>query len=507
VPLESCRAQEVEVRVLQVIVAASLMALCAVATGHAEKRVALAIGNDRYTNLPAGEQLQKAVNDARAVGNALRQIGFEVIPGAENLGRRALVGKLNELVQRLSPGDMAVFFFSGHGLALDGVNYILPADVPDIAVGQETSLKAEAVSEQYIISELTGRGVRVAVVVLDACRTNPFSRSGAKGVGGEKGLAPPPQVKGVFSLYAARGGQAARDRLYDGDPSPNSVFSRVLVPALARPGIDLATLAIEVREEVARVAQSAGYDQQPAYYDETSGGRVYLAAAQPAAKPVPAPPAKMPEAPGTAASTGLPDRILGDVNGYLQILAIDTPLTDWEPVAARVSMVRGVRLAAPVVEGSAVASSPSNANGVLVRGIRGADLARLGTIANNIQAGSLEDFDQGQGIAIGQRLAEQLALTVGDSLTLVSQRRAVMPMGMTPRIKPYKIAAIFKNGMSEYDAALVFMPLKEALAYFNRDGDVTAIAVYVDDPDRVQVQAFRRLIADAAQRPIYMRGP
>jgi phosphate transport system substrate-binding protein len=279
------------------------MVLCAVATGRAERRVALAIGNDRYANLPAGEQLQKAVNDARAVGNALRQIGFEVIPGGENLGRRALVGKLNELVQRLSPGDMAFFFFSGHGLALDGVNYILPADVPDIAVGQETSLKAEALSEQYIISELSGRGVRVAVVVLDACRTNPFSRSGAKGVGGEKGLAPPPQVKGVFSLYAARSGQAARDRLYDGDPSPNSVFSRVLVPALARPGIDLATLAIEVREEVARVAQSAGYDQQPAYYDETIGGRVYLAAAtQPAiATPaVPAPPVPAPVAPSPA---------------------------------------------------------------------------------------------------------------------------------------------------------------------------------------------------------------
>jgi uncharacterized caspase-like protein len=241
--------------------------------------VALVIGNDRYANLPANEQLQKAGNDARAVGGALRQIGFEVIPG-ENLGRRALVGKLNELVQRLAPGDVAFFFFSGHGLALDGVNYILPADVPDIAAGQETSLKVEALSEQYIVSELTGRGIRVAVVVLDACRTNPFSRPGGKGVGVAKGLAPPPQVQGVLSLYAAASGQAA---LYNGDPDPNSVFSRVLVPALTRPGLDMASLAIEVREEVARISQTAGHVQRPAYYDETIGGRLYLAGAPPAA--------------------------------------------------------------------------------------------------------------------------------------------------------------------------------------------------------------------------------
>jgi hypothetical protein len=80
----------------------------------------------------------------------------------------------------------------------------------------------------------------------------------------------------VFSLYAAGSGQEALDRLYDGDRNPNSVFSRVLVPALTRPGIDLATLAIEVREEVARIARGAGYGQRPAYYDETIGGRIYL---------------------------------------------------------------------------------------------------------------------------------------------------------------------------------------------------------------------------------------
>src|SRR6202049_3818115 len=148
------------------------------------------------------------------------------------------------------------------------------------------------------------------------------------------------------------------------------------------------------------------------------------------------------------------DKILG-LNGHLLIQPLDSPLTDYEAVAERISKIPGVILAAPIVEGQALASSPFNANGVLVRGIRGADLARLGSIASNIKQGTLEGFDDAQGVAIGRRLAEQLSLRAGDSVTLVSPRGAVTPMGTTPRIKPYKIAAIFEIGMSEYDAAFV----------------------------------------------------
>jgi lipoprotein-releasing system permease protein len=195
------------------------------------------------------------------------------------------------------------------------------------------------------------------------------------------------------------------------------------------------------------------------------------------------------------------DKILG-LNGHLLVQPIDSPLTDWDEVAGRIAKVGGIRLAAPVVEGQALASSPFNANGVLVRGIRGPDLARLGSIASNIRQGTLDGFDNGQGVAIGRRLAEQLSLQAGDSITLVSPRGAVTPMGTTPRIKPYKVAAVFEIGMSEYDAAFVYMPLPEAQAYFNRAGDVTAIEVYVDDPDRID--RYRQAITNAAQRPIFM---
>jgi len=199
--------------------------------------------------------------------------------------------------------------------------------------------------------------------------------------------------------------------------------------------------------------------------------------------------------------TELLDKILG-LNGHLLVQPIDSPLTDWDAVAGRIGKVPGIRLAAPVVEGQALASSPFNASGVLVRGVRSEDLNKLGSIAKNIKQGSLNGFDEGEGVAIGRRLAEQLSLRAGDNVTLVAPRGAVTPMGTTPRIKSYQISAVFEIGMSEYDAAFVFMPLKESQAYFNRTGDVTAIEVYGDNPDKVA--EYRKLVNDAAGRPIFI---
>ena len=195
------------------------------------------------------------------------------------------------------------------------------------------------------------------------------------------------------------------------------------------------------------------------------------------------------------------DKILG-LNGHLLIQPLEKPLTDWEDVAARISAVKGIKLAAPIVEGQALASSPFNAGGVLIRGIRLKDLEGLPSVINNIKQGSLGGFDDAQGVAIGRRLADQLSLRAGDNITLVAPKGAVTPMGTTPRIKVYKIAAVFEIGMSEYDSAMVFMPLKEAQAYFNRAGDVTAIEVYTDNPDRID--RYRKDVQDAAQRPIFM---
>jgi lipoprotein-releasing system permease protein len=195
------------------------------------------------------------------------------------------------------------------------------------------------------------------------------------------------------------------------------------------------------------------------------------------------------------------DKILG-LNGHILVQPLESPMTDWKDVAERISGVKGIRLAAPVVDGQALASSPFNASGVLVRGIRAADLDNLTSIAKNIKQGTLENFDESQGVAIGRRLADQLSLHAGDSITLVAPKGAVTPMGTTPRIKPYKIAAVFEIGMSEYDGTFVFMPLAEAQAYFNRASDVTSIEVFTTNPDRID--EYRKSVTEAAGRPVYL---
>ena len=195
-------------------------------------------------------------------------------------------------------------------------------------------------------------------------------------------------------------------------------------------------------------------------------------------------------------------KILG-LNGELQVQALESPLTDWKEVTERINRVAGVRLAAPVVDGQALASSPLNTSGVLVRGMRAADLNDLTSITTNIRQGSLENFDEGQGVAIGYRLADQLSLHAGDSITLLASKGPVTARGAVPRIKPYRIAAVFKIDMSEYDSMMVFMPLAEAQAYFNRANDVTGIEVFTaTSPDKVDV--YRKSVTEAAGRPVFL---
>ncbi|MGD9921117.1 MAG: DsbA family protein, partial [Pseudorhodoplanes sp.] len=138
---------------------------------------------------------------------------------------------------------------------------------------------------------------RVSVMVLDACRDNPFPRVGTRSVGLARGLAEPTQGRGIFTFYSAGIGQSALDRLQQDDRDRNSVFTRVLVEYLAKPGMHLGEIAIEVRERVAALALRARdeqgsplpHEQTPAYYDQTRGGRIYLAGL-----PAAGPPARSP---------------------------------------------------------------------------------------------------------------------------------------------------------------------------------------------------------------------
>lgn len=197
----------------------------------------------------------------------------------------------------------------------------------------------------------------------------------------------------------------------------------------------------------------------------------------------------------------LMSKILG-INGHVLVQPLESAMTDYADVAKRIAAIKGVTLAVPLVEGQALASSPFQAGGVLVRGVRGEDLKRLPAIGTGLKSGTLEGFDDGQGVLIGKRLADNLSVRAGDQITLVAPRGAVTPMGTTPRIKSYKVAGLFEIGMSEYDQVFVFMPLKEAQAYFNRPADVSAIEVYTDNPDNIDF--FRKQITEKAGRPVFL---
>jgi len=231
------------------------------------KRLALVVGIDGYRNVPV---LQKARNDARAVGQALQASGFDVLSGID-VSRRDFFILLNDFYNRVSPGDEVVFFFAGHGVLLDGRNRLLPADVPVVSPGNETLLAYESLAADEILDEIQRRGARVSFLILDACRNNPFPQSGQRSVGGARGLGRMDAPEGAFILYSAGTGQTALDRLSNADSDPNSVFTRALLPLMSEPGLGLHDIARQVRNEVRAMARSVNHDQFPAYYDQLSG--------------------------------------------------------------------------------------------------------------------------------------------------------------------------------------------------------------------------------------------
>ncbi|WP_264602901.1 lipoprotein-releasing ABC transporter permease subunit [Rhodobium gokarnense] len=199
--------------------------------------------------------------------------------------------------------------------------------------------------------------------------------------------------------------------------------------------------------------------------------------------------------------TELLDKILG-VNGHFLVQPIDGELTDYADVTARLDMVDGVVFSMPYVEGQALVSGPAGAFGALVRGVRQVDLERLPLVGGTVIAGSLENFDTGKGIAVGARLARSMGVAVGDQVTIVTPRGNATPLGVTPRVKAYPVAAVFEVGMSEYDNTLVFMPFAQAQLYFNQEGRATAIDIFVDDPDAVG--EMRPTVEKAAGRPTFI---
>ena len=185
--------------------------------------------------------------------------------------------------------------------------------------------------------------------------------------------------------------------------------------------------------------------------------------------------------------TELLSKILG-LNGHMFVRGIGMHVMNYDEMAANIAELPGVTGVMPLVEGQVMVSSAQNAGGAIVRGMRERDLKSLRTVADSVILGSLDGFDEG-GVVVGSRLAQSLALTVGDNITLLSPRGAITPFGTAPRVGAYPIVAIFELGMSEYDASFLFMPLDEARNYFRTFEGVSALEIRIDDPDRVNAVA------------------
>lgn len=247
------------------------------AAAKGQRRRALVIGNNDYAELA---DLNKAVGDAVSLQATLEELGFSVTL-KRNISARDFDDAVDEFVDGLERGDVAFFFFAGHGVSYQQRNFLLPADMPALEAVRESRLERYAVDAQDLVDRIYGRGVEIAFVVLDACRDNPFPPDpDTRAVRAYGGLARMTPQKGAFVLYSAGIGQKALDRLGPEDTDPNSVFTRTFRPILATPGMPAVEIAKRTQVEVHALAATVPHDQDPAYYDQVVG-QFYLKAPRP----------------------------------------------------------------------------------------------------------------------------------------------------------------------------------------------------------------------------------
>ncbi|HUJ37783.1 MAG TPA: caspase domain-containing protein [Hyphomicrobium sp.] len=229
---------------IRVLSAALAAALLLAVPAHAEKRVALVVGNSAYKQ---ANPLANPVNDASEIASALKASGFDVILGVD-LDKRTFDTKVRDFAELLESADVAIFFYAGHGLQVAGRNYLIPVDA---RLAGERDLDFDAENLDFILKQMElGRADKTNIVFLDACRDNPFAQNLARSMGTRsasigKGLAQVDTGVGTFIAYSTQPGNVALD-----GKGKNSPFTAALAKHVREPGRDLTSVMIEVRKDV-----------------------------------------------------------------------------------------------------------------------------------------------------------------------------------------------------------------------------------------------------------------
>jgi hypothetical protein len=234
-----------------------------VSVALAAQRTALVIGNSNYK---AAVPLRNPGNDARDMAEALKDLGFEVICKVD-AGREEMDAAVQEFYRNLNLAQAGFFYYAGHGMQIHGRNYLFPVD---IQVQSSADVKHRAIETNWILAKMEDSGSKVNIVVLDACRDNPFR--GLRGAG--DGLAPIQCVRGSFIAYATSPGSVAQD-----GTGRNGIYTSHLLKNIKRPGLTVEEVFREVRKGV---AESTNYEQVP--WDSSSLlGAFYMAGTGPGA--------------------------------------------------------------------------------------------------------------------------------------------------------------------------------------------------------------------------------
>ena len=260
-----------------VFLAVATVATMAARPAQAEKRVALVIGNGAYRTVA---RLPNPANDAVAIGDLFRSAGFDDVRTVTNVGVADMRKELRAFSEKAAGADIAVVFYAGHGMEIGGHNYLIPTDA---VLARDLDVEDEAVDLDRVL-QLLEPAKRLKLVILDACRENPFAAKikrtiASRAVG--RGLGQPDlQTSDTLVAYAARAGSLAGDG--EGDHSP---FTTALLHHIATPGLDLRIALGDVHDEVLKTSNR---EQEPFIYGALGGGTLALVPGK--AEPLPADP-------------------------------------------------------------------------------------------------------------------------------------------------------------------------------------------------------------------------